>query len=185
MNARERTLAITTGAVVGLALIWTQGLDPAWSRWQELDEQINVLEQAVQRDEELVGQLAKIRTDRFALEQSIQPLDGAGLIPSFIAHVRQLSHEAGFEPSSLRYVSARPLDEEQKGTGSSPFAELRFELRAKTEAKKLEEFHLLLVASPRHVRVVSLTLSPQKGNELDCSLSLATLAPSDVLEQPK
>jgi hypothetical protein len=181
-------LAIATGLVVGGALFLALILEPTWSEHRELGEQVHTLEQAVLRERALHEQLEALEAERWALAVSLHPPEETPVIPWFIAHVRRLSREAGFEPSSLRYVNTRPLEwnDASRSRGEAqetPFAELRFELKARTSLAMLQEFLVRLTASPRHVRVVALALAPKQSGsqELDANLSLVALAPRELL----
>ena len=96
-----------------------------------------------------------------------------------MAFIRELSREAGFEPTSLRFLRAEPLDPRNS---DGPFAELRFDLRARTGLDKLTRFSVLLAASDRPLRVIALTVTPRsQGDGLEANISLAALAPADEL----
>lgn len=191
MNAREQKLAIATAVIVGGGLLITQVLEPAVKSWRDLQAQAGVLEDAVQRDRELSAKLPKLVKQRKALSDSLRPPQGTGLIPWFIRHVRSTTEKSGFSPASLRFVSTRPLEERQaKGrareAAKGPFAELRFELKATTSLQKLQDFLVRLADSKRHVRVVSLALTPPKrGLQLEANMSLVALAPIDALMEER
>ena len=178
MTPRERGLAIATGSVLAGAAVFLGWLEPRYQAWKELDDQAAVLEQALERDRERAASVRALADAREELDALLQTPGGASVVPAFIAHIRSLSAGAGFEPEALRYLSAEPL-----GSGS-PFAELRFELRAKTEPKRLTAFLVALVASERPVRVASVSVTPEPtGEDVDVSLSLLALVPSSVLRE--
>ena len=64
----------------------------------------------------------------------------------------------------------------------SPYAELRFELKAVLPLDQLQRFLVQLTGSDRPVRVVALGLVPRK-DELETTLTLVALAPRNVLRE--
>ena len=112
------------------------------------------------------------------MEESLIPPAGTTLQAWILKHLEEVGTEARFSPSSLRYLRADLLDE------GSAYAELRFELRAQATAKQLQSFLVRLAASPRHVRVVALSLVPKKKNDeqLDVNLTLVALASRVALD---
>ena len=187
MTARERSLALLTGLVLGGGLLWGVVLEPTWERWEKLEEERALLEEAVVRDKARVADLPRLQEARATLDANLRPPEEAGTAPWFAAHLRALTQESGFEPTSLRFLSTQPLVGEGGQRGAAPpFQELRFELRARTSLDKLQDLLLRLVASRRHVRVASLTLTPWKQSELlEANLSLVALAPLDAQEVPR
>lgn len=189
MNQRERVLAGVTAAVLGVGGFYTLVLEPAWTRWSDADQQARVLEGALARERAQADGLDRVRATRAALDARLRPAEGD---PStaFVAHARALSGEAGFEPTALRFMGARPLADETKRAGAkdeaAPFAELSFELRARTTLDKLTDFLVRLAASERPVRVASLGVTPRPGSsDLDVDLGLVALAPADAAAEPK
>lgn len=193
MNARERSLAIATAAVLGVGGGWAFVLEPAWTRWSQADDQAASLERALAAERAVADGLDGLRARRLALDERLRPeasVGHDGVVPAFLAHVRALGKESGFEPSTLRFLGARPLVEGDKKRGAAtderpPFAELTFELRARTTLDKLTDFLVRLAAEDRPVRVASLGITPRTGgSELDVDLGLVALAPAEVLEGP-
>lgn len=184
MNQRERMLAGVTGAVVGVFGLVTWVIEPTVTKWRDLSEREDVLEQAVERDRAARARLPELVAARRALDATLEPDDGSGVVPWFIAHVRDKSQAAGIEPEGLRFAGAKPtLGADGKPTGG-PFAELRFELTVRAPAQRLLSFLGQLAASPRPVRVSSLQLTPEKsGGKLECSLTLMALAPRAALSE--
>lgn len=189
MNARERVLGGITAAVLGVAGVYSLLLEPAWTRWTEADQQARVLESALLRERAQADGLERVRGERAALDARLRPAD-ADPATAFVAHARALTREAGFEPGTLRFLGARPLTDDTKRRGprdeAAPFAELSFELRARTTLEKLTDFLVRLAASERPVRVAALGLTPRPGSaDLEVDLSLVALAPADVVEQTR
>lgn len=194
MNARERRLAVITAAVLGVGGGWGLVLEPAWARWSQADAEARSLERALEAERSVAQELDALRAERLALDERLRPEASAGpdgVVPAFLAHVRALGKESGFEPSTLRFLGARPLVEAdaQKRRGAAkdekpPFAELTFELRARTTLAKLTDFLVRLASEDRPVRVASLGITPRTGggSELDVDLGLVALAPAEVLE---
>jgi hypothetical protein len=179
LNQRERMLASATGVVILGGLVFTQLIEPTITEWGQLSDQVFVQEQAVERDQIQQRKLARLREALLELEESLMPPVGVGPIPWFLSHIEELGREASFVPSSLRYLRAEPL-------GNGPYAELRFELRAQATSSQLQAFLVQLASSPRHVRVVALGLTPQRGDgDLEVGLTLVALAPRDMLEESK
>lgn len=193
MNARERRLAIVTAAVLGAGGGWALVIEPAWARWSQAAAQARSLERALEAERTIADGLDRLRAERLALDERLRPASSAGtdgVVPAFLAHVRALGKDSGFEPSTLRFLGARPLLQadaaKRRGARDErpPFAELTFELRARTTLDKLTDFLVRLAAEDRPVRVASLGITPRtSGNaELDVDLGLVALAPADVLE---
>lgn len=192
MNARERRLAIATGAVLLVGGGWGLVIDPAWARWSQADLQVKSLERALEAERSIADGLDGLRAERLALDERLRPeasVGPDGVVPAFLAHVRALGKDSGFEPSTLRLLGARPLLEAEaaKRRGAKeekpPFAELTFELRARTTLDKLTDFLVRLASEDRPVRVASLGITPRTGgSELDVDLGLVALAPAEVLE---
>lgn len=196
MNAREKRIAGVTAAVVGAGLLWVLGLEPAWAAWTREGDRLTSLQELVRRERELQAELKGLREQRQVLAERLSPGHAEGAIAGFAAFVRGLSRGAGFEPASLRFVRAQALVEPGEAAPASrsaaaaaaprgsPFAELRFELRARTSLKALHEFLLKLAASERPVRVVTLGISPRSdGPDLDVDMSLLALAPREALRE--
>lgn len=198
MNAREKRIAGVTAAVVGAGLLWVLGLEPAWAAWAREGDRLTSLQELVRRERELQAELKGLREQRQVLAERLSPGHAEGAIAGFAAFVRGLSRGAGFEPASLRFVRAQALVEPGEAAPASrsaaaaaaatprgsPFAELRFELRARTSLKALHEFLLKLAASERPVRVVALGISPRSdGPDLDVDMSLIALAPREALRE--
>lgn len=192
MNQRERRIATLTGAVLGLGLLWTQAIDPALAAFQAEGERLEGLRTLVGRERELCEQLEQKRQERAALAERLAPdTDGAeaGAAAGFAAFVRGLSRAAGFEPGSLRFVRAQALAEAApqapgKPPAASPFAELRFELRARTSLGALQKFLVQLTAAERPVRVVAMGVAPRSDStDLDVDLTLLALAPREALRE--
>ncbi|MBX3467814.1 MAG: hypothetical protein KF878_13095 [Planctomycetes bacterium] len=192
MNARERTLAIVTGVAVAAGGGWGLLVQPAWERWTMADAQARGLEKALEAEESLARGLDRSRKERLELDARLRPEGGEGsaglLAAAFLAHVRALGKASGFEPSTLRQLGARPLFQGDKRRAARdekpPFAELTFELRARTTLDKLTDFLVRLADSDRAVRVTSMSVTPRPGGggELDVDLGLVALAPADVLQ---
>ncbi|MCO5170308.1 MAG: type II secretion system protein M [Planctomycetes bacterium] len=192
MTGRERTLGIVTGVALALGGGWSLLIQPAWERWTRADAQARSLEQALEAERALARGLDRARKERQELDARLRPEGGeasAGLLAAaFLAHVRALGKASGFEPSTLRQLGARPLFQGDKRRGARdekpPFAELTFELRARTTLDKLTDFLVRLADSDRAVRVSSIAVTPRPGGgaELDVDLGLVALAPADVLQ---
>lgn len=181
LNRREQVLGALTLGVVVLGLLWSQIVEPTWKQLSSADEQVYGFEQSIVRDEIRQRKLARLQTERAALDDNLRPPEGAAMIPWFIAHLRALSQEAKFTPSSLRYLRASPLG--ATGETPAPYAELRFELKAQATSAQLQSFLVRLAASPRHARVVGLSLVPVRASDkLDVHVTLVALASSDALE---
>lgn len=194
MSPRERAIAAVTGLVLGGALLWTVGIDPAMTAYGKDGDKLASLERLVAAERGLVARLEGktdepgLRARREALERRLRPEDRVGHVPGFVAAVRSLSRTAGFEPSSIRFVRAQPVLEPAAGPGQPPrasaFAELRFELKARTSHDRLHKFLVALTAGERPARVVSLSIAPRTdGSDLDVDLSLLGLAPRDALQE--
>lgn len=192
MTPREKKIGAITAAVLGVGGVYGLLLEPAWARWQDADEQAVVLEQAVVRERAQAEGIDALRKARADLDQQLRPvaLSGVehGVVPAFLAHIGSLSRGAGFEPSTFRFLGARPLIEgdARKARDAVPvFAELSFELKARTTLVRLTDFLVKLAASERPVRVASLGITPRSGSgaEVDLDLNLVALAPTDVLDQ--
>ncbi|RMG19112.1 MAG: hypothetical protein D6731_00260 [Planctomycetota bacterium] len=177
LSARERRLAVATLAVVLLAGFVSLFVEPAWRRWTLASGQLAALEEANRRARAQGERLPALREELFRLEEGLLPPAGVTLQAWILRHLESLGAEAEFEPSSLRYLRADPL-------GESPYAELRFDLRARASAEQLQEFLLRLAASPRQVRVASLKLTPSARDPevLDVALTLVALAPQVALD---
>lgn len=176
LGRRERTLAVVTGVVVLGGLTWSQLVEPTWARRASLEEQVFLQEQALARDVIQQRKLVRLRAELLELEESLLPPVGVGPVPWFLSHLEELGRDASFVPSSLRFLRAEPLGQD------GPYAELRFELRAQSTFEQLEAFLVRLAASPRHVRVVGLGLTPRRGGgDIDVNLTLVALAPRAVL----
>jgi hypothetical protein len=187
VTGRERTLALVTGIVLGVGGAYGLLLEPAWTRWQEADEQALLLEDAVAREREQAASLDRVRAEREALEDRLGGLaSGQALVPAFLAHVRALTRQAGFEPGTLRSLGARPLVEDGKRPARdevAPFAELSFELRARTTLERLTDFLVRLAAGDKPVRVAGLSLTPRQGaTDLEVEVTLVALAPREALD---
>ncbi len=192
MSPRERILLGVTVAVVGGALTLTLGVEPAVTRWRELSAERARLEEEVERDRALAAALRDLVHERRALLGSLEPPEGQALVPWLIDHLRDLTREAGFEPAALRYVSGRPLPAPAPTAGSAsgsraeagPFAELRFELEARTTLERLQRFCVALAASDRAVRVAAVSLAPERaGADLTANLTLVALAPASAAQE--
>lgn len=194
MNQRERRIATVTGVVVGLGLLWTQGIDPALAAYRAEGERLESLRTLVQRERELCESLEQKREQRATLAERLSPAhtDGSesGAAAGFASFLRGLSRAAGFEPGSLRFVRAQALaDATPLAPGQpprpSPFAELRFELRARTQLGALQKFMIQLAAAERPVRVVALGVTPRtdSSTDLDVDLTLLALAPREALRE--
>jgi hypothetical protein len=186
MNARERTLAIATAGVLAIGGAWSLVLDPMLTRWSDLGAKERTLEDEVSRAQQMRNNASRLKHERDALDQRLQTGDQA-VVPAFLAHVRGLTRGAGFEPQNLRYLAARPLGADEKPVARgqkapvAPFAELSFQLQARTTLDRLQSFLVDLAASDHPVRVAGLSLTPRPGGaELDIDLSLVALAPRDA-----
>lgn len=185
LNRREQILGILTLGVVVIGLLWSQVARPTWDQLVSANEEVYGLEKSIVRDEIRERRLARLETERLVLDDSLRPPEGEAMIPWFIAHLRALGQDAKFTPSSLRYLRASPLGAPVSGLseGRAPFAELRFELKAEATPAQLQSFLVRLAASPRHARVVGLSLVPRRASQkLDVHVTLLALASSDALE---
>lgn len=195
MSPRERNLGLGTLAVVGGGLLWSMLVEPAWSRLEELDQQVRVLDQAVARERAARDGVGRIRAERELLDARLHPPPGEGAVPWFLAYVRGLTREAGFEPETLRFTGARPIlpagasapTGRAAASAQQPepaFAELGFELQARVPLEKLQAFLVRLVTSDRPVRVTLVSLAPRPGAaDLAASLTIAALAPRELLDE--
>jgi hypothetical protein len=180
VNKRERVLAVATGGVLVLAL-GISLVEPALDHWKDLADERAELEDALARSRDMAERLPELRLERAALDARLRSDVGEAVVPGLVALVRELSREAGFLPTSLRFLRAEPLDPRQP---DGPFAEVRFDLRARTTLQKVTQFGVLLAASERPLRVVSLTLTPRsQGEGLEVNMSLAALVPADEFEE--
>lgn len=181
MNQREKRLAIATGLVLGGAFMFLQVLEPAWKRHEEQQEQRELVESALERERMLSSRIKTLIKRRQELEASLSPGEGESLLPWLMGHVRELAQAAGFQPSSLRFVSAQPLDG-PAAKDAGPWTELKLELRVKTSAKELQEFLIRLAASERHLRVRALSMTPdKKGDQVETTILLLALAPREAV----
>lgn len=197
MSPRERAIAAVTGLVLGGALVWTLGVEPALAAYGRDGDRLESLEKLIATERALVAKLEGtadrpgLRGRRELLERRLRPEAAVGHVPGFVAAIRSLSRTAGFEPASIRFVRAQPILEPAAGPGQTPkpsaFAELRFELKARTSLEALHKFLVALCAVERPARVVSLSLAPRTdGPDLEVDLSILALAPRDALqEKPK
>jgi hypothetical protein len=193
VTPREKKIAVATAAVLTVGGVYGLLLEPAWARWQEADDQAVVLEQAVVRERTQAEGIDALRKARADLDAQLRPVATIGdlehgIVPAFLAHIGTLTRGAGFEPSTFRFLGARPLIEgdARKARDAVPvFAELTFELKARTTVVRLTDFLVKLAASDRPVRVASLGIAPRSGagSEVDVDLNLVALAPTDVLDQ--
>jgi hypothetical protein len=177
LQPRERRMAIVTGVIVVAGLLWSQAIEPTYVSWSEQAEHLSNLEQLASRDREASAKLRALGAERRELDDGLKPPAGQALVPWFIAHLRDVASDASFKASSLRYLRTEPI-------GKETFAEVRFELRARSSSKELQAFLVRLAASPRHVRVVALGVSPRKsGDSLDIDMTVAALASPDALDE--
>lgn len=193
MNARERTLGIATLVVVGGGALWLMLVEPAWKQVESLDEQVRTLEKAVERERSAKDSVSRLKAEREALDLRLEPPPGQGAVPWFLDYVRGLTADAGFEPTNLRFIGARPIlpagaaeagSRRNAEPAAAAFAELGFELQAKVTLERLQSFLVKLVGSDRPVRVTSVSLLPKTGSsDLEVNLSLAALAPRGMLDE--
>jgi len=187
VKARERNLGIATLVVVGGGVLWSLLIEPNWRKLEELDEQVKGLQQIVARERAVRDGASKLRGERDRLDGRLEPPAGQGAVPWFLAYVRGLTREAGFEPETLRHTGGRPVLPATAATATPAknapppppaFTELGFELQARLPLDKLQAFLVRLVTSDRPVRVTSLSLAPRPGSsDLGCTLTIAALAP--------
>jgi hypothetical protein len=188
VNARERTLAIATAAVLVVGGGWGLLIEPAWGRWQDAGSRARGLEAALERMRSLRDSLPALQEDRAALDARIGAARSEEVATAFIAELRALTKQAGFEPTTLRSLGGRPLEQGEKKRGApaeqAPFTEVSFELKARTTLDKLTDLLVLLAGTPRPVRVVSLSLSPRQASpDLEIEVGLVALGPRP--EPPK
>lgn len=192
MTPRERKIAVATAAVLTVGGVYGLLLEPAWARWQAADEQALVLEQGVLRERAQADAIDALRQARADLDRQLRPVAQSGdlehgIVPAFLAHIGSLTRGAGFEPSTFRFLGAQPLlqgDARRSRDAVPVFAELTFELKARTTVVRLTDFLVKLAASDRPVRVASLGIAPRtSGQEVDVDLNLVALAPTDVLDK--
>lgn len=193
MTPREKKIAAVTAAVLTVGGVYGLLLEPAWTRWQEADEQALVLEQAVVRDRAQAEGIDALRAARAELDAQLRPVAHTGdlehgVVPAFLSHIGALTRQAGFDPSTFRFLGAQPLtrgDARRARDAVPVFAELTFELKARTTVARLTDFLVKLAASDRPVRVASLGIAPRmgQGQEIDVDLNLVALAPTDVLDR--
>lgn len=186
MKARERNLGIATLVIVGGGVLWSLIVEPMWKRLDDLDDQVKGLEQIVARERAVRDGASKLRAERDRLDGRLEPPAGQGAVPWFLAYVRGLTREAGFEAETLRHTGGRPVlpasttATPAKNAAPPPpaFTELGFELQARLPLDKLQAFLVRLVTSDRPVRVTSVVLAPRPGTaDLGCTLTIAALAP--------
>ena len=180
MNQREKRLSIATVVILGGGFLFSQVVDPGLKRYQEQQDQQELVESALERERMLSSRIGTLIKRRQELEATLAPAEGESLLPWLMGHIRELAQEAGFKPSSLRFVSAQALDGPGKDEG--PFVELKLELRVKTSPKELQEFLIRLAASPRHLRVRALSMTPdKKGDQVETTILLLALAPREAV----
>lgn len=196
MTPREKKIAVATAAVLTVGGVYSLLLEPAWARWQDADALAQVREVSIVRERAQAEGLDALRQARADLDAQLRPvaqtgdLEEHGIVPAFLAHIGSLTRGAGFQPSTFRFLGAQPLVEgdARKARDAVPvFAELTFELKARTTVVRLTDFLVKLAASDRPVRVASLGIAPRTGGgaEVDVDLNLVALAPTDVLDQKK
>ncbi len=181
LNSREQILGAATLSVVVVAVLWTQAIEPMWKSLKSSEEQVSLLAESVVRDEIRERKLVRLKAERQELEATLMPPEGEALVPFLIGHLRELTQDAKLTTKSLRYLRPSPLG----GTtdDDAPYAELRFELKARATSEELQSFLVRLAASPQHVRAVSMRLAPRKrSDKLDVDLTLVALASSRALK---
>src|SRR5262249_7857276 len=133
MKQRERALAIATGAVLVLGLLWMQVLSPKMEEWRTTGESLEHLEDQKHNSDDLLRRAPSIQEERHALELALVQGGGANdAIPAFLDRVRALSEAAGFRPTKLDYERADRVE--------NAFGELKFQMSAKATLKQIEDF---------------------------------------------
>jgi hypothetical protein len=182
-------LSIVTAAVVGSFGLWSWVVQPTIAEWREATEHEDTLKDKLQRYQALVNKAPELRAERAKIAGNMNAVpsdeptsagdaqNAAGdAIAGFLSHLKSLTDAAGFQASNLHYVRAEPFD---------AYSELRFEMKAKAPLAKIHDFLVKMTASDYYLRVQSLAITPQSGNEVEADMSLVALANADAVEAPE
>lgn len=182
MKQSEKVLAGLTAGIIASVGLWSWVVQPTIERWRAATEREESLQEKLGRWHTLVQRSPEIRGERQAVDialtppadETADPTNGGGdAIAGFLSHLASLTDAAGFKPSTLRYVRAE---------GFEPYAELRFELKAKAPLARIHDFLVKMTASDWYLRAQSLSITPQSNGEVEADMSLVALAKADSVE---
>ncbi|GEM_PF-3504934 len=181
MNAsgREKLLLQATVAVVALGIAYFLLFKPAWTRWEEIQEQRQTIRQKTERIRDLIKRRPEVQEEIHNLEERITSSAPETLESEFNVYLERVAERAGVTPSSVKMLRQRPLRDD--------FAEIVLDVNLDCDLARLTDYLLELEKkADRLVKISRLTVAQTGGRSraapLSAQMTLSTVVKSEPEE---
>lgn len=164
LSARERTLATLTAAVMGCAVLYLSGIQPALARYRELAVTRETLAEKVAKLDRSIRENRPYKRELSDLKKRIEASDAA-LVWNRV--------EQGLVARELKIVQNTKSNPEKRP--KSAYSLVRFQLQLEGSLSSVVKLLELVESDPGLLRASAWEINAQPRDRFGVSLSLSTL----------